>query len=249
MDSTDNVVVKEYLKQQYHKLASFETRTLCLSDAVGVVSDYDFDLIAYIIPRKKITVIPNGVDLAYFDIERTPRPRHLVSVGSLDWRPNAEGLIWFLDEVWPQVIQHSPEAILSIVGRNPPDSLLERASKNIVVSGSVPDVREYVTPASVFVVPLFSGGGTRLKVLEAMAMRVPIVSTSLGVMGIQCRDGEHVMISDDAEGFARNIIELLDDQFKAHKLALAGRRLVEDKYSWDSVGEKLNSVYESLVLT
>lgn len=247
MTSTKNRLLKYYLKQQSVKLAAFEAQALEQADAVGAVSHHDADLIAQIVPREKIEVIPNGVDLDFFDIDRAPEPGQVVSVGSLDWPSNVEGMMWFLDSVWPLISKRCPEAAFTIVGRNPPNSLLKRAGGKVTIAGSVPDVRGYVKKASAFVVPLFSGGGTRLKVVEAMAMRVPLISTSIGIEGIECEDGRNVMVAEHPEKFADKVLQVLNDYQLATRLANNARRLVEERYGWNAIGDKLDDRYKSIV--
>lgn len=246
-NSTSKPLLHWYLRLQLEKLERFERQTLRSVDAVSVVSLHDAIKVRAAAPGVTCEIIPNGVDLTFFDIPRHPRPYRVVAVGSLDWLPNIEGLLWFLDVVWPAVIAARPAATLHIVGRNPQRALLKRASDRITVAGSVEDVREHVQDAAAFVVPLLAGGGTRLRVLEAMAMRIPIVSTRIGVEGIQCTPGQHVLVTDTPENFAHQLIALLDDQETAERLARAGRQLVEEQYSWQAIGDKLDTFYKQMV--
>ena len=245
-DSTSKPLLHWYLRSQLEKLERFERQTLRSVDAVSVVSMHDAKKVRAAAPGITCEIIPNGVDPAFFDIPRHPRPYRVVAVGSLDWLPNVEGLLWFLDAVWPTVIAARPAATLHIVGRNPQRALLKRASDRITVAGSVEDVREHVQDAAAFVVPLLAGGGTRLRVLEAMAMRIPIVSTRVGVEGIQCTPGQHVLVADTPENFAHQLIALLDDKGTAERLTRAGRQLVEQQYSWQAIGDKLDTFYKQM---
>jgi glycosyltransferase involved in cell wall biosynthesis len=171
----------------------------------------------------------------------------VVSVGSLDWQPNVEGLLWFLDEVWPLVLKARPCATFHIVGRNPQRVLRQRISGSISMAASVADIREHASDAAAFVVPLLAGGGTRLRVLEAMAMRIPIVSTRVGVEGIECVPGQHVLIADAAADFAHELITLLDHEELGERLAMEGRQLIEHRYSWQVVGDTLDAFYRRIV--
>ena len=246
-DNTSKSLLRWYLGSQLLKLARFERETLRAVDAVSVVSTRDAHMVAAVAPHTDQEVIPNGVDPAFFDIPRRPRPYRVVSVGSLDWLPNVEGLLWFLDEVWPSVVEARPDATFHIVGRNPQRALLRRVSRGVSVAGSVADIREHVQDAAAFVVPLLAGGGTRLRVLEAMAMRVPIVSTSVGVEGIECVHGQHVLVADAAEDFAHQLIALLDRGELRESLAMEGRQLVERRYSWQVIGDTLDAFYRRIV--
>ena len=245
-DHTTKPLLRWYLHAQLRKLAHFENRMLRAAQGVGVVSTQDAALVTAVAPTTALAVIPNGVDLAFFDIPRRPAPSRVVTIGSLDWLPNLEGVLWFLDNVWPAVQAVRPEATLQIVGRNPPRALLRRSTAQVTVAGSVPDVRTYVTEAAAFVVPLFAGGGTRLKVLEAMAMRVPIVSTNTGIEGIDCADGVQVLVADTAQDFARKLLTLLERPALGERLSRAGRDLVEHHYSWEAIGTQLDAFYRRL---
>lgn len=246
-DHTSKPLLHWYLSSQIQKLDRFERQILKSVDAISVVSSNDAKKVFTAAPRTTCEIIPNGVDLDFYDILREPRPYRVVSVGSLDWLPNVEGLLWFLDVVWPSVVEACPAATLHIVGRNPQRALLKRSSDRITVAGSVEDVREHVQDAAAFVVPLLAGGGTRLRVLEAMAMRIPIVSTSMGVEGIQCTHGEHLLVADGPKDFASQLISILCNRGLADGLASAGRRVVEQQYSWQVIGDKLDTYYKRMV--
>jgi glycosyltransferase involved in cell wall biosynthesis len=248
-DHTSKKLLRWYLSAQLRKLAHFESQMLRSVHAVGVVSPHDAAMVSAVAPETALAVIPNGVDLAFFNIPRHPVPYRVLSVGSLDWLPNLEGIIWFLDNVWPAIRAVRPEATLHIVGRNPPRALVKRSCQHVTVAGSVPDIREYATGATAFVVPLFAGGGTRLKVLEAMAMRVPIVSTSTGIAGIECTHGQHVLVADEAKDFVDTLLTLLENPALGARLSTAGRALVEHHYSWDVIGAQLDGFYRRLART
>jgi polysaccharide biosynthesis protein PslH len=245
-DNTSKFFLCWYLSSQLPKLARFEKKILNSVDGIGVVSTEDGRIMSAVAPHAAVEIIPNGVDLAFFDVPRQPIPFRILTVGSLDWLPNIEGLIWFLDHVWPRVLENRPQTILEVVGRNPAQTLLKRRDHHVKVIGSVPDVREYLAKASVFVVPLFAGGGTRLKVLEAMSMRTPIVSTHIGIEGIDCMDGKHVLVATDPEDFAYKVVKLLDEPALAVPLLTASRALVEQHYGWNAIGERLDAFYRRI---
>jgi glycosyltransferase involved in cell wall biosynthesis len=244
---TSKSLLRWYLGAQLQKLERFEGETLQSVNGVGVVSQHDAARVSASAPHTPCEVIPNGVDPEFFDIIRRPQPYRVISVSSLDWLPNVEGLAWFLDEVWPIVVAARPQATFQMVGRNPHRSLLKRRHRGVSIIGSVPDIRDYVTDASAFVVPLLSGSGTRLRVLEAMAMRIPIVSTKVGIEGIECIPDRHVLVSDTARHFADQLIALLDDDILGKSLAQAGKELVERFYCWETIGDRLDAFYRRMV--
>jgi glycosyltransferase involved in cell wall biosynthesis len=158
----------------------------------------------------------------------------------MDWMPNEDGINWFVDDVLPRIHQQLPDVTLTIVGRNPPPRIqqLSRQDARLQVTGSVPDVRPYMERAAVFVVPLRVGGGTRLKIFEALAMQLPLVSTTIGAEGLPLVPGEHALIADGADSFAEAVVQLLSDPGRAGALAGAGASLVRSQYGWDRAAER-----------
>jgi polysaccharide biosynthesis protein PslH len=158
--------------------------------------------------------------------------------------PNYDGILYFLDEIFPFILKKIPDAKIYIVGNGPPVALQRRASENIIVTGFVEDVRPYVWRSKAYVVPLRMGGGTRLKVVEAMAMRKPIVTTSIGCEGIEVKSGEHVFIADQPEEFARSVIAILNDSVSHLPVADRGYQLARSRYDWKSIGGLMEAVLQ-----
>jgi len=182
--------------------------------------------------------VATGVDLGYF--RRPADPPHaadLVFVGSMDWLPNSDGVNYFVGEVLPLIWQHKPDCTLAIVGRSPaPDiKALEVKDSRIRVTGTVPDVRPYLWGASVSIVPLRIGGGTRLKIYEAMAAGTATVSTSIGAEGLDVSHPENIRLADTPETFADACLGLLSNSTEREAVAGAALHLVTSKYSWDAV--------------
>jgi len=188
-----------------------------------------------------VEVVPNGVT----SDELTPRPpsrerETLLFTGTLSHPPNAEGIRWFADEVWPRVQRRRADARLLVVGRDAPASVLRLDDRDgIEVVGAVPDMAPYFDRATVVVVPLHSGGGTRLKILEAFACERAVASTAIGCEGLAVDDERELLIADDAEGFAAATLRLLDDSPLRLRLATAGRELAERRYDWRVLGDQL----------
>jgi len=178
-----------------------------------------------------------GVDLP------ADRPT-LVFTGTLSYAPNAEGIAWFVRTVWPLVVAAVPGAQLDIVGREPPAEVLAFASDRVHVSGEVPDVRPYLQRAWLAIVPVLHGGGTRLKILEAMACALPVVSTTIGAEGLAVADGRDILIADEPQAFAAHVVRLLLDTLLRDTLGQAGRALVERHYGWRMITEALESAYQ-----
>lgn len=235
---------KFYYWLESRKFYREEIKVASDQDAVLVTSRRDAVLLDADVPQIPKYIIPNGVDLKYFEPEsKSPEPYSMVFVGMMKYLPNEDAMMFFLDEVLPRVIEEIPEAKIYIVGSNPGDALLSRQNKHIEVTGFVDDVRPFINRASVYVVPLRMGGGTRLKILEAMAMEKPIVTTSIGCEGLGLQDKETAMIDDKAEDFAESVIELLRNRELASRLTIKAKKLVREKFSWKVVGSQLQEAY------
>lgn len=194
----------------------------------------------------RVEVVPNGVDLDAFGEARqtTPKPHHAVFTGAMRHQPNADGASWYVREVHPLVQREAPDASIAIVGADPPAAIRALSSASVDITGQIDDVRPYLSSARVAVVPLWSGGGTRLKILEAFASGRPVVSTTIGAEGIDARDGEHVLLADTPEDFAQAIVRVFNDDELAGRLGSAGRQLVEERYGWEQITRQLIAAHD-----
>lgn len=223
-------------KDQLRKMERFERAALARFDAVVAVSERDRSVFAQRFGRREVAVIPTGVDLEYFSYE-PPQPHgDAIFTGSMDWLANIDGVGWLLDEVWPRLERRLPRTAMKVIGRAPPQTLRTRAVRSGYCwqfTGYVEDVRPHAHGASVFVIPLRVGGGTRLKVFEAMAMGVPIVSTALGVEGLPLEEGRHYLGADSAEAFAHAVARLMEEPALAQRISQDARALVEREFSFE----------------
>lgn len=232
---------KLFALRQLIKVKRLQARWLPLFRVILSVSKDDIKLMQpYINSRTQIWLAPNGADTHYFKPvlslrKHCPNPR-IVFGGSMDVTMNQDGVLWFIKEVYPLVHKKIPSIQFWIVGRNPPLKI-QRLNKipGVHVTGTICDVRDYYAHADVFIVPVRLGGGTKLKTLEAMAMALPIVSTSTGAQGLQVLSGKHLYIANDAETFANRIIELIRDREKAIEMGKEARYVVEKHYGWDAI--------------
>lgn len=195
-------------------------------------------------------VVPNGVDSDYFALSgNTPvreQPGSIVFTGSMHYAPNAEAMLSFTATTWPLIRQQVPDATLTIVGPKPPPEILKLGSlPNVTVAGFVPDLRPYLSAAQVVVAPLHIGGGTRLKILEAMAMERAIVSTSVGCEGLEVEPGRHLVVADDPHEFAAAVAHLLSAPQRREAIGREGRSLVEDLYDWRAVGRQMEGAIKA----
>ncbi len=218
-------------------------------DAVTCTSDIDAAVFAQHCPKDAIEIIPNGVDVTHYQPDfAAEAPAHLIYIGSMDWYPNEDAVAFFADEVFPRIQEKVPDVAFSIVGGNPSGRVQKLAEQEgVVVTGRVPEIKPYFAEATVFVVPLRIGSGTRLKILEALAMGKAIVSTSVGAEGLDLKNGEEIFIADEPVAFADAVTRLLTDVQRRRRIGENGRARVERDYDWRSIGEKLHGVYAKIV--
>ncbi len=194
-------------------------------------------------PVARIAVLPNGVDLDYFQPLPDPGRPVLIFWGHLRYPPNADGIIWFCQEIFPIVREILPDAELLVVGKEPtPDVASLTRVPGVKVVGYVPDLRPYLSQASVAVVPLRFGTGIRNKILEAFAVSRAVVSTSVGCEGLDVKPGVHLEVADEPRAFAAAVVDLLRSPARRAYLATNGRRIVEQAYNWNAVGRRLRAL-------
>ena len=240
-----NFLKKVYLGLQWLKLKRYEAKTVGKFDACILVSEYDKKLMKRMNPQAKLFVVPNGTDTEYFkprDLQEIPNS--IVWFGHMDVHTNRDAVLYFWREILPIILKKFPDAKIMFVGSDPPKSIVKRSmvDKRIKVTGAVEDIRPYVQQAAVVIVPIRIGGGTRLKILDAMAMGKVIVSTSIGCEGIDVTDGKNILIADSPNDFASKVVTLLkNDKFRI-KLKENARKLAK-KYDWRNIQKLQEKVY------
>jgi polysaccharide biosynthesis protein PslH len=243
-ETTPGAIARRLYRAQHARMLRFEARTLARFDGVLAVSDADrqsFDALYPGAIRRPVHVVPTGVDTDYFaPAPSDPASRELVFTGSMDWLPNEDAMQYFCRDILPLIRAEEPGVHLSIVGRAPTPAVKRLADEHgIRVTGRVDDVRPYMKAAAVYVVPLRIGGGTRLKIFEAMSMGKAVVSTTIGAEGLPVTAGEHVMLADDPPAFAAAVVGLLRDPAQRARVETAARTLVREKYDWSAVAGAL----------
>lgn len=227
---------------EYRRVRPLEIAWCKRADMVLVTSEREQRVLRALLPEKNVQVVPNGVDIEAFSPNPsvTEMPGRIIFTASFDYYPNVQGALHFAEHCWPLIRSALPEATWHLVGRNPPDEIMRLGTlPGVTVTGTVPEVQPHLAAAQVAIVPLLTGAGTRLKILEALSMRRAIVSTALGCEGIDCVPGKHLLIADDPVAFAGAVVDLLRDASRRASLGEAGRRLVEERYSWDYCGAEL----------
>jgi glycosyltransferase involved in cell wall biosynthesis len=245
----NNLAAKSYFYWQAWKLARYEREMIGKVQVNLVCSEKDRQQLQILQPRGRYELIPNGTDIDYFRPQDSHPAKELIFVGGLNWYPNEDAMIYFCGHVLPIIKKRVPEVVIHIVGQKPPEKLHKMAAgdSSIRLYGFVKDIRDYVPRASVFVVPLRVGGGTRLKILDAFACGKAVVSTTIGCEGIAVTNEQDILIGDSAEEFAQKVIQILEDDALRKKLERNARLLVEQKYSWRAIGQDLENVYESVI--
>lgn len=232
-----------------YRLGKPEELALCAKfDALIATTERDRGVFSQEIPQQHIVEIGNGVNSEFFeDTGVTPEPETMVFTGKMNFFPNNQGIHYFLDEIFPLILSRVPNARIFVVGAYPGDALRKRASENVTVTGFVDDVRPYVARAQVYIIPLLVGGGIRGKALEAMAMKRPIVTTTIGCEGIHLEHGKSALFADEPRAFAEAVVRLFEDESLRSRLVLNALNTVQMKYDWNTKGGELTRLYESVI--
>lgn len=240
--------VRWFLQRQLPRLRTFERRACERADAILACSHTDAEQLRSLAPARPVHVVPNGVDLQLNrPSARAPQASHLVFVGQMGWFPNRDGMEWFLAEVLPRIVAARPDVRLVVVGRSDGLKVPRDVAENVQLTGFVDDVRPHVDDAAVYVVPLRTGSGTRLKILEAMALGKAIVTTTVGAEGIKLEHGVDAMFADNAENFAGAVLKLMSDLPEVQRLGKNARTLAERDYGWDAIGAAMLGHYRALL--
>lgn len=232
---------------EHARFRRFEQACWNRADACVVTSEREVDTVRTAAPDTPLVVVPNAVDLDYFAPSTAPvEPHTVIFSGTLNYRPNLDAARYLIDEIWPLVRRRYPNARLTLTGSHEGVDIRSLARPGVRLLGQVPDVRPYVREATAVAVPIRIGGGTRLKVLEALAMGKATVSTAAGCEGVAVRDGEHLMLAEDPSTFASRIFEVFENPGLRDALGQAGRRLIETRYSWDLASTRLESLHQQV---
>lgn len=253
-DGEANPLKRWLLRREARMLQRYERGAYAQFDHVVFVTDVDREVLGGQLLAQRsqagqrdlpMTTIPICVDpSARTMVERVSHPRAVTHLGTMFWPPNIEGVLWFGREVWPLVRAQVPDARFVVIGKNPPQDVQNLAlQEGIEVTGYVEDPVPYLTETAAFVVPLHSGGGMRVKIVDAWCWGMPIVSTTIGAEGIDVRDGENVLLADTPDQFARMVVRLLDEPSLGARLSHNGRRWVEERYNWRTVYGAWDAVY------
>lgn len=249
--ATANPLKKAYFESQWQRMVRYEREICEFCDGVIAVSPEDAETMRRDYGLQNVLGdVPTGVEADHFrEFQRDRRPGQIVFLGSMDWLPNIDAVEWFVHDIYPRVADLCPGAGLAVVGRNPPRRIqaMAEADASIHVTGTVPDVRPYLAEGSVCVVPLRAGGGTRIKIFEAMAAGLPVVSTHVGAEGLPLEDGVHCFLADEPETFANRVAELLRDPDRAKAMAETAADLVRREFGWERVAETFATLCQQVL--
>ena len=247
METEANPMKRWYVRRQLHKFEKFEQWAYSSASAAIAVSDDDADLMRERFQVDEVSVVENGVDTSFFrpqrDVDRDPA--RILFLGSLDWRPNLDAVHLLLDDIFPKVRRQVPNATLALVGRHPPDWLRAQAktSPGVELYPDVPDVRPFLARCGMLAVPLRIGGGSRLKILEALASGTPVVSTRIGAEGLMLKPGRDLMVTEGIDDMAEAIVRGIRQPYELEDATEHGRRVVLENYDWAPLAEKLDEVW------
>lgn len=235
-------------KIEFSRMLAYERDAVRRFDHVIAVSEHDRQLMSAWVDASRITVVPTGVDLSSFRPEGCPASHEplVMFVGAMDWEPNIDAVEYFCADVWPQVASQFPGARFRIVGRNPDRRVLKLASDTVEITGSVPSVVEHLRESAVVVVPLRIGGGTRLKIYEAMAVGKAVVSTTIGAEGLDVRHGEDIVLADSPGSIARAIVDLLRNPELRCRFESAAAKTAA-QFGWPAIGDRFAEVLAAVV--
>lgn len=234
---------------EYRRIKPLELAWCRRSDLVLVTSNRERTMLRAMLPETNVAVVHNGVDVKTFVSKEfvAEVPGRIIFTASFDYYPNVQGALHFAERCWPLIRDAAPDATWHLVGRNPPPEITRLgALAGVTVTGNVPKVQPHIAEAQVAIVPLLTGAGTRLKILEALSMRRAVVSTSIGCEGLDLESGRDIVVADDPSAFADEVVGLLHDATRRANLGAAGRALVEERYSWEYSGNQLLSALDDV---
>lgn len=245
--STETGILKYIMTRECYKMKKYEREICHKFSKIIAMSEIDKERLLELNENLDVSVVPNGVDTHYISPEIDQEDSgSLLFIGWMKHYPNRDAMIFFLKEVFPLIIKEIPSIKVYIVGQHAPQELLTlaKSNPNIICTGYVEDVREYLHKCTVYICPLRIGGGTRLKILEAMAAGIPIVSTTVGAEGLSVKQGENILLSDSPEMFAKETIRLLNNLELRNKLVKNARNFVEQNYDWEMIAKKQMAIYD-----
>jgi glycosyltransferase involved in cell wall biosynthesis len=248
-DDFSHDLFKQFMYLDVAKLRFWEEYFWRKASSLVAMSEEDKKIMSRAVPGKNIDIVANGVDVSFFTKTRIKRPQAptVLFVGNFKWLPNKDAAKFLTYEIWPLIKQKIPDAKLWIVGKNPTKEIINLGKeKDVVVDGNIEDIREAFGQASVLLAPIRNGRGTKYKVLEAMAAKLPVVSTPLAVEGIEVTSGQDVLVAKDKKELAENTIKILRNPGMGEKIASSALLVIKDRYNWKIIANNLDNIYKKI---
>lgn len=243
-----NVAKKAYLRLLARQLKNYELDILNQVDGIAAISQRDAEDFKKLGSKKPKLVIPFGISLEEYIPERVEKQElNLFHLGSMDWTPNIEGLNWFLEEIWPEIHKKFPKSHFYLAGRDMPESFYDLAIKNVKIVGEVEDAKKFITTNSIMIVPLLSGGGIRVKIIEGMALGKAVISTTVGAEGLNYKHKDNIWIANKTSDFIDALLYFEKDLSRIQKMGDSARELVENEYDENIIIDKLINFYKELI--
>lgn len=247
-ETSSSPLIRLYLKYLTRKLKRYEIDTINTFDGIVTISSHDLEFYQNNNCQVPITAIPFGLDIkGYSPSENEVDFPSLFHIGSMNWMPNNEGIQWFIKYAWPPISEKYPRLKLYLAGRMMPDWLTNLNQTNIEVLGEVPDARDFIHSKAIMIVPLFSGSGIRIKIIEGMALGKPIISTTIGAEGIACQDGKDILLANDPEAFLAAVSQFVENPELCKEIGHNARQLIENNHSLEQVLLKFEKFYASIL--
>lgn len=244
--SENNPVKKAYLKFLSKRLKQYELDILNKVDAIVPITPVDEQLYTSFGFSRPMITLPLGVDLNDYPIQNIPTEMALFHLGSMDWLPNIEGVKWFLEKCWPLIHGQFPSLKFYLAGRSFPEELQKAVYPNVIIEGAVENANDFISSKQIMIVPLLSGSGMRVKIIQGLALKRTIISTTIGAEGIHVENDRNILIADTPEQFLAAITKCLSDQSMMLKIGENARKLIEQDYSNKAIGIRLSEFYKSL---
>jgi glycosyltransferase involved in cell wall biosynthesis len=242
-----NIGKKIYLGKLAKQLKAYEQSALNLCDGVITITQADMDTFKQIGCISPMAHIPFGVSITHAPPLQNTNPDSLFYIGALDWMPNLQGIEWFLTKVWPLIHTQVPEVNLHIAGRNMPASMKNTKLQNVVFHGEVESASGFINTYNIMIAPLLAGSGVRIKIIESMAMQKPVITTTVGIEGIECEYGKDVMIADSAEDFCKTVVYCIKNPALTKQLAINGFNFVEKHHDITKITGSLTDFYRARI--
>lgn len=245
-ENSKNIAKRAYLKYLSKKLEEYETSIIDQVDGIAAISKSDYQNFYKLGYKKKMRIVPFAMEGSKKEYEEIKKEKALCYIGSMDWKPNQEGLIWFLEEIWPYVHEAHPELAFYVAGRSLPDYIRQLDAPNVHFLGEVEDARRFLASYSVLVVPLLLSGGLRVRVIEAMSVGSCVITTRYAANGLKYKEGTNLLLADSAEEFCEVIQTALFDNDQALKIGEAARGMVNKHYNIETVLDELEALYREV---